>query len=67
MKTIRKAGKRFPLNMRTTKKMRTQLERAASSSGRSLCQEVEIRLEQSFRDDHVISLLRDELAEVVRS
>jgi hypothetical protein len=43
-------GKRFPLNMRTTKEIREKLERAAAQSGRSLVQEVEHRLQKSF--DH---------------
>jgi hypothetical protein len=42
------AGKRFPLNMRTTKGIRDRLESAARANGRSLAQEVEHRLEQSF-------------------
>ena len=42
------AGKRYPLNMRTTKAIRDKLEKAAAASGRSLAQEVELRLEQSF-------------------
>jgi uncharacterized protein (DUF1778 family) len=41
-------GKRYPLNMRTTKEIRERLERAAAKSGRSLAQEVEYRLERSF-------------------
>jgi uncharacterized protein (DUF1778 family) len=41
-------GKRYPLNMRTTKAVRDRLEAAARASGRSLTQEVEFRLEQSF-------------------
>jgi hypothetical protein len=40
--------KRYPLNMRTTKSLRQKLEKAAAQSGRSLAQEVESRLEQSF-------------------
>src|SRR5262249_30571341 len=43
-------GKRYPLNMRTTKEIREKLERAATQSGRSLVQEVEHRLQKSF--DH---------------
>jgi len=43
-------GKRYPLNMRTTKEIREKLERAAAQSGRSLVQEVEHRLQKSF--DH---------------
>jgi hypothetical protein len=41
-------GKRHPLNMRTTKETRERLAAAASANGRSLAQEVEIRLERSF-------------------
>ena len=41
-------GKRHPLNMRTTKALRDRLEAASKESGRSLVQEVEFRVEQSF-------------------
>lgn len=51
------AAKRFPLNMRTTKHIRNKLELAANKAGRSLAQEVEFRLEQSFRDDSVMDTL----------
>ncbi len=44
-------GKRTPLNMRTTRELRERLEREAADSGRSLAQEVEFRLDQSFRDE----------------
>jgi hypothetical protein len=44
------AGKRFPLNMRTTFEVRTQLEAAAKASGRSLAQEAEYRIERTFLD-----------------
>jgi hypothetical protein len=47
----RTAGKRHPLNMRTTKEIRDRLERAAATAGRSLAQEVEHRLDRSFVDD----------------
>ncbi len=47
------AGKRHPLNMRTTKELRDKIERAARLSGRSLVQEVEYRLERSFWEDEV--------------
>lgn len=47
-------GKRYPLNMRTTKHLRDHLERAADESGRSLAQEVEYRLERSFEREAVI-------------
>jgi predicted HicB family RNase H-like nuclease len=41
-------GKRYPLNMRTTKELRDKVDGAAMASGRSLVQEVEFRLERSF-------------------
>jgi Arc-like DNA binding domain len=50
-------GKRYPLNMRTTKEMRDKLERAAAESGRSLVGEVEYRLERSFDRDEVVKLV----------
>ena len=43
-------GKRYPLNMRTTRETRERIEAAASANGRSLAQEVEARLEQSFNE-----------------
>jgi hypothetical protein len=45
------AGKRHPLNMRTTKETRDRLAAAAAASGRSLVQEVEFRVEQTFRQE----------------
>jgi phage I-like protein len=50
-------GKRYPLNMRTTKETRDKLMLAASESGRSLTQEVEWRLERSFDDRRDIEIL----------
>lgn len=47
-------AKRYPLNLRTTKERRRQLERAAYKSGRSLVQEVEHRLDQSFSAEFAI-------------
>lgn len=49
--TGKSAGKRYPLNMRTTKTVRDRLEGAALLNGRSLAQEVEDRLEKSFDTD----------------
>lgn len=48
-------GKRYPLNMRTTKETRERLEQAALASGRSLAQEVEFRIEQSFLKQSLLS------------
>ena len=47
-------GKRAPLNMRTTQEVRERLEKAAADSGRSLVQEVEVRLEQSFLEEDAL-------------
>src|SRR5947209_93687 len=44
------SGKRYPLNMRTTYDVRRKLELRAAESGRSIAQEVEIRLERSFAE-----------------
>ncbi|MFP6732190.1 MAG: hypothetical protein VCD50_18845 [Alphaproteobacteria bacterium] len=41
-------AKRHPLNMKTTKRIRSQLEEAAELSNRTLSQEVEHRLSESF-------------------
>ena len=58
-------GKRYPLNMRTTKEVRDLLERAAARSGRSLVQEVEYRIESSFRDDRWLKGIGGANAELV--
>ena len=47
-KTFKSTERRHPLNVRTTKDIREKLEAAARASGRSLTQELEHRLEQSF-------------------
>ncbi len=39
--------------MRTTKAIRSKLEKAAQANGRSLAQEVEFRLETSFQNDEI--------------
>ena len=49
-------GKRYPLNMRTTKELRDKIEWAAMASGRSLVQEVEIRLERLFLQEEIEKL-----------
>src|SRR4051812_17974218 len=47
-KAVEGAGKRVPLNMKTTAEIRAKLEAAAAASGRSLTHEVEYRVERSF-------------------
>ena len=54
-------GKRYPLNMRTTRELRDKIEEAAMASGRSLVQEVEFRLEQSFRREEDNRRRKEEL------
>jgi predicted HicB family RNase H-like nuclease len=49
-------GKRYPLNMRTTKELRDKIEWAATASGRSLVQEVEFRLEGLFQREEIEKL-----------
>jgi hypothetical protein len=61
-RTVGGSGKKSPMNMRTTEALRKKLEMAAGLSGRSLVQEVEFRLEQSFaREDfgklHISTLM----------
>jgi predicted HicB family RNase H-like nuclease len=46
-------GKRYPLNMRTTKELRDKIDWAATISGRSRVQEVESRLERSFQEEEI--------------
>jgi len=50
-------GKRRPLNMRTTDALRSKLDAAVKVSGRSLCAEVEFRVESSFLEDSIIKKL----------
>lgn len=51
--------KRSPLNMRTTREIREQLESAAKKSGRSLTQEVEYRLEQPIQQEQRVKDIRE--------
>lgn len=55
--TQRGERKRHPLNVRTTRKLREKIDQAAGISGRSLVQEVEQRLEQSFDRDVMVNIL----------
>lgn len=59
-------GKRYPLNMRTTKEIREKLEIAAARSGRSLAQEVENRIERSLLLDDEIGPSARHLLEMIR-
>lgn len=57
--------KRSPLNMRTSSTLRARIEQAAKDSGISLSQEVERRLERSFRDDDVVAAVTARMAACV--
>ncbi|OJY41084.1 MAG: hypothetical protein BGP08_04540 [Rhizobiales bacterium 64-17] len=49
--------RRYPLNLRTTAEIREKMRAAAAQSGRSLVQELEHRIENSFERDEVFTLL----------
>lgn len=54
-------GFRASLGLKVTRGLKQRLEAAAAKSGRTQSQEAEFRIEQSFRDEHIIGLLRAEL------
>jgi len=45
-------GKRTPLTIRSTQALKEELVKAAKASGRSLAQEIELRLVRSLIEDH---------------
>jgi len=47
-------AKRHAVGIRTTKALKDSLQRAADSSGRSVAQEIEFRLERSFESDEFL-------------
>jgi hypothetical protein len=51
-------GQRVPLGLRTTAETKRKLEAAAIESGRSISQEAELRLEQSFEREFVLKSLQ---------
>lgn len=54
---LRAPGDRVPLATRVTVEMKQRLDAAAAASGRSLSLEIELRLEQAFRDDDIVERL----------
>ena len=54
-KLPRGQGKRAQLNVRVTDELKNNMDAAAKASGRSVAQEVEFRLEQSFMDDAALA------------
>jgi len=54
-----KPGERVSLGLRVTPSVKSALDRSAEQSGRSQSQEAELRLEQSFRDQDILSEAMD--------
>jgi len=51
-------GERTQLGLRVTAEMKRKLEAAALESGRSLSQEAELRLEQSFEREFILKSMQ---------
>jgi hypothetical protein len=60
--TAKGRGKRYPLNMRTTREVRELLERVAAASGRSLVQQAEHMIQSSLRDELLFTALGGSVA-----
>jgi len=56
-------GERVPMSFRVTPELKRQMDAAAAATGRSVTAEIELRLEQSFRDDRIEA----QLAEILRA
>ncbi len=56
-------GKRGTFTFRVTDRLRTMLEEAAAASHRSVSQEIEFRLEQSFSQQDMRALIIDAVQE----
>lgn len=61
-----KQGKRCSVGFRTTRILKARLDDASAASGRSLAQEMEVRLEQSMRDDDMRAAIREEVRAALR-
>lgn len=59
-KAVTSEVRRSLINVRTTADIRRRLEEAAASSGRSLTHEIEHRLEQTFAEDYMRQIAREE-------
>jgi hypothetical protein len=51
--------KRCPMSFRVTKELKDSMVSAAAASGRSICQEIEVRLEQSFDREALLQMVRE--------
>ena len=52
-------GQRVSLGLKVTPKIKNQLDAAAKLNGRTQSQEAEVRLENSFRNEHVLDEVID--------
>jgi hypothetical protein len=52
-------GERVPMSFRVTPEFKDRLDCAKAGSGRSLAQEIELRLDQSLRDEHQAELFSE--------
>lgn len=59
-------ARRATISTRVTDELRKAIGEASKKTGRSLAQEIEFRLERSFRDDEIIERL-DRIEGCVRS
>jgi hypothetical protein len=50
--------RRIPISLRVTPATKAALEKASAKNGRSLTQEIEMRIDRTFRDDAVLTELR---------
>lgn len=63
---VAQAGKRYPLNMRTTFEVRSKLEAAADAAGRSLAQEAEFLIERALQYDIMLAAMNTSLPEIAQ-
>ena len=61
-----KPGTRVPLSFRVTAGVRQQLEETAIANGRSLSQEAELRLEESFKWGDLAGMIKEDRARLDR-
>jgi hypothetical protein len=55
------------MSFRVRPELKYMMDQAAAKSGRSVTQEIELRLEQSFRDDRIETRLDEILTHVMPS
>ena len=63
--TAKRVDKRKTVSTRMTPETRAKLDAASEQSGRSLAQEIELRLERSFLVDDVRAVIREEVRDAL--